>query len=73
MTDPRPFLQGEDLLRLAVRCPSCGAKPRLRMPATERLRWEHEDPVRVVITYQCHVRSCGTLYQILAAAFQEAA
>lgn len=68
-----PQIPANHLLRLAVRCPDCGAPPRLRVPASDRSRWEHEDPVRVVLSYECHMRSCGRRYNILVAAFQEAA
>ena len=60
-------------VRLSVRCPGCGRPPRLRLSADEVSRYEREDPGKVVLTYHCHAGRCGTIYNILAAAFQYAA
>jgi hypothetical protein len=60
------------LLRLAVSCPRCGSRPALRVT---------EETVRAVVeaaeedrlgTYQCHRRGCGTIYDLTAAAYQNA-
>ncbi|MGE0456421.1 MAG: hypothetical protein AB7I13_00265 [Vicinamibacterales bacterium] len=61
------------ILRLLARCPTCGTAPRLRtFPSSQELL-EGKDPTRVVMTYQCHVRTCDTVYEIRVRDFTEAA
>lgn len=60
------------LLRLAVRCPGCGARPALR--ATERAVRDaaSHPPEERLATYRCHRRMCGLVYDLPAAAYQNA-
>lgn len=69
----RPLLASDVLLRLAAKCPLCGARPAMRVapwivqalrarPATDR-----------VGTYQCQRRGCGAVYDLTADAYQRAA
>jgi hypothetical protein len=58
----------------AVTCPSCGARPALRIVAklralvvTLRLRDDVE-----LLSFQCRVRTCGTVYPITAGAVRDA-
>lgn len=60
------------LLRLAVACPVCGRVPRLRVPDGRAERYDQDPPDAVVITYECHVRRCGTRYPITVQAFRGA-
>lgn len=61
------------VLRLDARCPTCGVPPRLRTFPDSRELFGGQDPERVVQTYQCHVRTCGTVYEIRVRDFTEAA
>ena len=60
-------------LRPAVRCPECGAPPRLRVPAEALELFADLDPKRVALTYQCHIRACSKVYPILVGDLQGAA
>lgn len=65
------------LYRLAVRCPRCGAPPRLRLTALQISKWQEDDPGEMVQTYQCSWelqpgRACNTIYAITARAVQRA-
>ncbi len=60
------------LLRLAVSCPHCGARPALRITEAAVRAVEHEPPEKRLGTYQCHRRRCGTVYDLPAAAYQRA-
>ena len=66
MTDVR-------ILRLTKRCPECGAPPGLRTFPTSKELLDDRDPQRVVITYQCQVRTCLTIYAIRVKDFIDAA
>lgn len=66
MSAPKHFL------RLAVWCPCCGAPPRLRLPLAAYGK-VNGGPDEVVLTYQCHVRCCRTIYEIRVIHFTEAA
>ncbi len=60
------------LLRLAVSCPGCGARPALRITEAAARAVEHEPPAKRLGTYQCHRRRCGRVYDLTAAAYQAA-
>jgi hypothetical protein len=65
------------LLRLAARCPTCGAAPPWRIPESERERYRDEEPGKRVATCTCPRilkgrRKCQTLYDILARDYQNA-
>jgi hypothetical protein len=65
-TEPR-------LLRPAAVCPRCGARPALRVTdVLANLLAEHPADERVG-TYQCQRRGCGAIYDLVAAAYQNAA
>ena len=63
------------ILRLAVHCPECGATPKLRTSNewVEFLKKVKVDPERFVESYQCHIRSCNTTYDIQVKHFHFAA
>jgi hypothetical protein len=61
------------LLQSPVCCPTCGAPPRIRVPATAVGRVIHGDPGDVVVTYRCHIRRCGTVYAITVRDLTDAA
>lgn len=52
------------LLRLAARCPACGAPPKLRTVPNAAHLLEGADPDSVLLTIECHVRTCGEIYEI---------
>lgn len=60
-------------LRTTARCPHCGAFPRLRTVPWIRAILRHADRDTVIVTYQCHVRKCGTIYEITVGDFMDAA
>jgi hypothetical protein len=61
------------LLRLSVRCPCCGAPPKLRtLPEVAGLI-DWLDGEAVILTYECHVRRCGERYEILVRHLTDAA
>lgn len=60
------------LYRLATSCPKCGARPAMRV-AEEAVRDAHQHaPGERLGTYQCQYRRCGTIYDLTAAAYQNA-
>lgn len=61
------------LLRLSARCPNCGAPPKLRVYPSSAVILEAADPDDVFMTYECHIRRCGTRYEIRIRDFHEAA
>lgn len=61
------------LLRLAVSCPACGSRPALRITEAAALAVAEERPEKRLGTYQCHRRHCATVYDLTAAAYQNAA
>lgn len=61
------------MLRLDARCPSCGAPPKLRVFPTAARILEAHDPEAVFMTYECHIRRCGTRYEIRIRDFHDAA
>ncbi|CAN5761879.1 MAG: hypothetical protein M3418_11365 [Gemmatimonadota bacterium] len=60
------------LLRLAVSCPECGARPALRITEAAAQAVAEEPPEKRLGTYQCHRRRCGRVYDLTAAAYQTA-
>lgn len=60
------------LLHPAVSCPRCGARPALRISEEAAKRVADLDPGERVGTYQCRRRGCGAIYDIPAAAYQNA-
>jgi hypothetical protein len=68
------------LLRLGerCRCPVCGARPPLRVEPDEAERYNGDPPERRVATVKCPRilkggKRCGTVYEIRAGDFQDAA
>ena len=62
----------ERLLRPAVSCPGCGARPALRVSAEAVRESYRHAPEAVLATYQCQRRPCGRVYAIPARAVQQA-
>lgn len=60
------------LLRLATSCPRCGSRPALRITEDAVRAVSHHPPDERLGTYQCHRRHCGTVYDLTAAAYQNA-
>lgn len=60
------------LLHPAVSCPRCGSRPALRVSEEAVQRVSGLDPGERVGTYKCSRRNCGTIYDIPAAAYQNA-
>lgn len=60
------------LLRAAVTCPRCASRPAMRVTPALVEALAGTDPAARVATYQCHRRGCGALYDLTAAAFQDA-
>lgn len=61
------------LLRLAARCPRCGAPPKLRTVSSTAQLLEGADPNSVLLTVECHKRTCGERYEIRVKDFVDAA
>ena len=62
------------LLRLAVKCPSCGARPSNEIFPTTRDKYiEHWDDDEPVETVRCQRKNCGKFYVITAKAYKGAA
>jgi rubredoxin len=60
------------LLRLAVSCPRCGARPAVRVtPALVEVLSGEPAELRLG-SYQCHRQKCGHVYDITAGAYQRA-
>lgn len=70
--DERGARESDRLLRLAARCPDCGARPALRISASAAADARRHAPGERLGTYQCHRRRCGTVYDLRAAAYQRA-
>ena len=62
----------ERLLRPAISCPGCGARPALRLTAEAVREAYRHAPEAVLGTYQCQRRRCGQVYAIPARAVQQA-
>lgn len=60
------------LLRLAASCPGCGSRPALRVTEDAVRAVSHHPPDERLGTYQCSHRRCGTVYDLTAAAYQNA-
>lgn len=60
------------IIRLRRKCPRCNAPPRMRTFPDAKTLFRDQDPDRVILTYQCHIRSCGEVYEICAKHFTEA-
>ena len=63
--DPGP------LLRLAVRCPTCGRVPTVRIPEGERTIAQAQPPSAIKTSIQCH--HCRSMYVVTALAYHLAA
>jgi hypothetical protein len=63
---------GERLLRLAVSCPRCGSRPAIRIAEQVARDMLAHAPEERVGTYQCQRRSCGAIFDLTAAAYQNA-
>ena len=61
------------LLRLAVRCPSCGRPPSVRITPEARESAMQMKPDTFVATVQCTRIGCACHYPVTAEAFQRAA
>lgn len=59
-------------MRLAASCPRCGARPALRITADARRDAAAHAPGERLGTYQCQHRRCGAIYDLSAAAYQNA-
>ena len=62
------MLQPERLYGVLASCPSCGARPALRLSGWLLEQVAREDPHRRAASYKCQRRSCGAIYDILAGA-----
>ena len=72
-TGPPPARQErKPLLRLAVSCPRCGARPAVRITHALVEKLNAEPAGMHLATYQCHRRKCGHVYDITAAAYHRA-
>lgn len=60
------------VLRLSVKCPSCGAPPKIRSLPEMADLVERKPPQTVLLTYECHLRLCRTRYEIRVKHFQDA-
>lgn len=69
------MMAGVTVLRLNVHCPECGAPPKLRTCSewVDFVKDLEVDPERLVQTYECHIRSCGEVYEIRVKHFHCAA
>ena len=82
MTDPIPKTdvtrpdeeggEGDRLLRLAASCPGCGTRPAIRVTGQLSRALAHLPAGERLATYQCHRRTCGTVYALTAAACHNA-
>jgi hypothetical protein len=69
-------LLSDPALRLAARCPACGAPPSLRVTPAEVDRKRHLPPQEVVLTVQCHQCATArrvTIYPVRVRHYTEAA
>ena len=70
---PRPARQQrKPLLRLAVSCPRCGARPAVRITPALVEKLSAEPAELHLATYQCHRQKCNHVYDIMAAAYHRA-
>jgi hypothetical protein len=60
------------LLRLAVSCPRCGARPAVRVTPTLVGMLSSEPADLHLATYQCHRTKCQHVYDITAGAYHKA-
>ena len=56
----------------ALVCPRCGARPALRISEAAIRMAGGQPPGRRIGTYKCQRRGCGAIYDVTAAAFQQA-
>jgi len=68
----RPSAAEPYLLRPAVDCPKCGARPALRVTPTIVEALASTPATATVATYQCQRRGCGAVYPITADAYHRA-
>lgn len=66
-------LESVRLLRMEVCCPECGAPPKLRVPPWAVALLKYAPGEIAVMTYECHIRSCGVRYAIRVRDFRNAA
>jgi rubredoxin len=59
------------LFRVSISCPKCGSRPAMRITETMKRALKHEEPSDRLVTYQCQRRTCGYVYDIPAAAYQD--
>lgn len=64
-------MQRPRLLCPAVRCPGCTKRPRVRITEDVARQHDGDPPGRLLQTYQCQF--CGRVYDVTAAAYQQAA
>ena len=62
--------EGERMCAAKVGCPGCGTRPALRVSAWVVERMAGEDGSRRVVSYKCHRRGCGMIYDIPAGALR---
>lgn len=72
LTEERGSRAGGRLLRLAAVCPYCGTRPGLRVTEEMVEDTRRHSPRQRMGTYQCHRRKCGEIYELNAAAYQNA-
>ena len=60
------------LLRLATQCPTCGARPEMRVTEAMSAALATLDPWMLVGTYACQTSGCGAVYKIIVGAYTAA-
>ena len=60
------------LLRLAASCPRCGTRPALLVTERAVSAIAGDTPGERLGTYQCQRRHCGMIFELTAAAYQNA-
>ncbi len=58
------------LLSLAIKCPSCSARPNIRVFPSTRQKHAHDDDDEPMATLRCR---CGEVYVITSKAYKGAA
>jgi hypothetical protein len=69
---PEHYVGDPRLLRPAVTCPRCGARPALRVTREIVAALAGTPAVTCVGSYQCQRRGCGDVYPITADAYHRA-
>jgi hypothetical protein len=70
---PEPNESADVLLRPSASCPSCGARPALRVTRRLAQAVAQLEPDDRVGSYQCQRRGCGAVYDLSASAYANAA